>query len=81
MQRVAGHVEPEHLPLEGEPVLGLPLPLRDADVEDAADVLDREVRQIADPVDANVRGAALLAALALPAGRALAAAAATLSPA
>jgi xylulokinase len=30
-----------------------------------ADVLDREVRQIADPVDANVRGAALLAGLAL----------------
>ena len=30
-----------------------------------ADVLDREVRQIADPVDANVRGAALLASLAL----------------
>ena len=30
-----------------------------------ADVLDREVRQIADPIDANVRGAALLAALAL----------------
>jgi xylulokinase len=30
-----------------------------------ADVLRREVRQIADPVDANVRGAALLAGLAL----------------
>ena len=30
-----------------------------------ADVLDREVRQIADPIDANVRGAALLAGLAL----------------
>ena len=32
-----------------------------------ADVLDREVRQIADPIDANVRGAALLAGLALDA--------------
>jgi xylulokinase len=30
-----------------------------------ADVLDREVQQIADPVDANLRGAALLAGLAL----------------
>ena len=30
-----------------------------------ADVLRREVRQVADPVDANVRGAALLAGLAL----------------
>ncbi|MFL5903208.1 MAG: FGGY-family carbohydrate kinase, partial [Solirubrobacteraceae bacterium] len=30
-----------------------------------ADVLDREVRRIADPVDANLRGAALLAGLAL----------------
>jgi xylulokinase len=30
-----------------------------------ADVLRREVRQIADPVDANARGAALLAGLAL----------------
>jgi xylulokinase len=34
-----------------------------------ADVLRREVRQIADPVDANVRGAALLAGLALGALR------------
>jgi xylulokinase len=32
-----------------------------------ADVLDREVRQIADPTDANVRGAAFLAGLALDA--------------